>query len=122
MLIPIAWANRAWVRPTKRRSAVTSAPVSKRPAIRRRRWRAEIARANCAVLSSGGSIISGLQVGEVEGALAPGSPAGADNTDQVVVLLGKDDESEPAPDRSDGEEAVLGVGVLVVEDLEVVDV
>lgn len=46
--------------------------------------------------------------------------AGADDTKSLVVLFRPHDKNEAASDRPDGYEAILGFGVCLIEDLEVV--
>jgi hypothetical protein len=51
----------------------------------------------------------------VEFNLAFGRPTGADDSDLVVHTLSPNDEYEALADGTDGDEAVLKTGVLLVE-------
>ena len=48
-------------------------------------------------------------------------PACADDADRIVVTLGPHHQDEAASDRADGDESVLRLGMLVIEDLEIID-
>ena len=52
--------------------------------------------------------------------LALAGSAGADDPKSVVVLCRPHDKNEAASDRSDGDEAILELGMGLVEDLAVV--
>ena len=53
--------------------------------------------------------------------LAPACEPGADDPHPALLRLGVDDDTEPAVDRADRDESVLGLGMVHVEDLEVLD-
>jgi len=89
--------------------------------MRRLRNLAEMAPENCALVSSGMSVIGRFEVVMEECLLAPRRPARADDADDVFVTLGPDDEDQSATDWADRDEPVLKVGVSFVEDLETVD-
>ena len=60
-----------------------------------------------------------LQVIVVEPLLADRGPPCADDSNGVFVTLGPYDEHKPALDRADGDEPVLEIGMVFVEDLDV---
>jgi hypothetical protein len=47
--------------------------------------------------------------------LVSGCPARRDDSHDVAVTLGPDDHDEPTPNQSDRDEAILEVGMVVVE-------
>jgi len=53
--------------------------------------------------------------------LACVGPTGANDPNDVFVAFGVDDDHESPLDRADRDEAILEVGVLDVEDLQVID-
>jgi len=53
--------------------------------------------------------------------LASGRPARRDDPHDVAVTFGPDNHDQPAPNRSDRDEAILDVGMVVIEVLEIVD-
>jgi hypothetical protein len=53
--------------------------------------------------------------------LALGSQPGADDPDAAFVRLRVDHDHDPAVDRADCDEAILPLGMIGVEDLEVID-
>ena len=53
--------------------------------------------------------------------LACVGPTGADDSNDVFVALGVDYDHDSPLDGTDRDEAILGVGVFGVEDLQVVD-
>ena len=61
-----------------------------------------------------------LHVRVVERLFVPSGPASADDAKRRFVLLGQDDEDDPSGDGSDGNEALLGIRMGIVEYLEVV--
>jgi len=54
--------------------------------------------------------------------LAHRGPTSADDADCIFLALGPYNENKTTGDRADGNEAILDIGVRVVEDLKVVDV
>ena len=57
----------------------------------------------------------------VEPLLTASGPTCADDANSVFITLGPDHEHESALDRADGDEPVLEIGMVLVEDLEIVD-
>jgi hypothetical protein len=57
-------------------------------------------------------------VRSIERRLAAGRSASANDPNDVIVSLRPDHEHEPPADRADRDEAVLVIGMFVVEDLE----
>lgn len=53
--------------------------------------------------------------------LSLGGQAGTDDANDIIIALRPYNHSQPSRDESDGDEAVLFVGVGIVEDLEVVE-
>ena len=63
-----------------------------------------------------------IHVRAVHGLLAVVGPTGTDDSNDVFLSLRVDDHDEPAFDGTDRDEAIFEVGVLAVEDLQMVDV
>ena len=61
-----------------------------------------------------------IHVRAVQGLLEFGGHPGANDSDYLFFSFRVDDNHESAIDRADGDEAVLEVGMLCVEDLEIV--
>src|SRR5215217_6102515 len=59
-------------------------------------------------------------MGVVEGLLAFVGPASTDDTKRVIVTRRPHDKNDATSDGTDGDEAILGFGMGLVEDLEVV--
>jgi hypothetical protein len=52
--------------------------------------------------------------------LSPGGPAGADDSDSVVVALCPHNQDQTAANGPDGNESILVIRVGIVKDLEMV--
>jgi hypothetical protein len=63
---------------------------------------------------------SSLHEVTVHAAFTIGGPSSADDPHGISVALGPDDENQSSFDRADGDEAILDVGVRLIEDLEIV--
>jgi hypothetical protein len=57
----------------------------------------------------------------VQGLLAVVGATGADDSNDVFLSLREDDANEPAFDGTDRDEAIFQVGMLDVEDLQIVE-
>src|SRR3954452_6459150 len=119
-LIDIAWANCAWVKPMKRRSAEMSSPDSICPSISRLRTRAGRARARSFAVSSGISVIAASQIGFVQPLLVLRRPTSTDDADSFLVPLRPNNQDQPSSNRPESDEAILCSGMGVIENLEIV--
>ena len=88
--------------------------------MRRRLTRAEIALANCLRVSSGTSVIAFDPCGLIQTLLASCRQTCANDADGILVTLCPHHDNNAARDRADRNEAILLVGMVFVEDFEVV--
>src|SRR6516225_10253541 len=98
-----------------------SSPEWTLPAINLRRWLARIARLKSLLLNSRVSFMRSSQVFLIQSLFSSHCPSGADVADRPIRSLGPGDDDKPALNGSNGDEAVLVRGMVLIVDFQVID-